>query len=437
MRHISALFAVATFVAECLLGGASAQAQFFKQGPKLVDKGGKDVVFLEVRRLAASALGLMLALSFLLCSARAQPFAYITSNLDNNVTVIDISTSSVVGAPIPVGSYPVGVAVTPNGNLVYVANSGNGSLEPGTISFIDATTRSVGSIPVGIGPYQVAVTPNGLTAYVTNFSSYNISAIDTSTNTIKQAPISLGRGNSPYGIAITPDGRRAYVAIANSVDQTLAYVIDLTTDAVEAIPHPPVNCPFPGAEGVAITPDGRVAYVAEGYCGLVWVIDTATNAVGANPISVGYPFGIGVTPDGTELYVTSEFSSFVAVIGTDTNTVKTTITTGTPSSAVAFTPDRKYAYVANVDNNSVSVIDIATKGVVGNPIPAGGRNPVGIGIMPLSTFSFSGTPGTPNCIGKSVSALSQQYGALSAAAAALGYSSVQVLQNAIATYCAG
>jgi FG-GAP repeat len=39
--------------------------------------------------------------------------------------------------------------------------------------------------------------------------------------------------------------------------------------------------------------------------------------------------------------------------------------------------------------------------------------------------------------GKSVSALAQQYGGLNAAAAALGYSSVQVLQNAIAVYCAG
>jgi hypothetical protein len=50
---------------------------------------------------------------------------------------------------------------------------------------------------------------------------------------------------------------------------------------------------------------------------------------------------------------------------------------------------------------------------------------------------FLGTPGKPNCHGDVVSALAQQYGGLPAAAAALGYSSVQVLQNAIAEYCAG
>ena len=50
---------------------------------------------------------------------------------------------------------------------------------------------------------------------------------------------------------------------------------------------------------------------------------------------------------------------------------------------------------------------------------------------------FAGTPGTPNCHGQSVSALARQYGGLNAAAAALGFSSVQVLQNAITGYCAG
>jgi hypothetical protein len=50
---------------------------------------------------------------------------------------------------------------------------------------------------------------------------------------------------------------------------------------------------------------------------------------------------------------------------------------------------------------------------------------------------FAGTPGKPNCHGQSISALAQQYGGLDHAASALGYSSVQVLQNDIAAHCAG
>jgi hypothetical protein len=55
--------------------------------------------------------------------------------------------------------------------------------------------------------------------------------------------------------------------------------------------------------------------------------------------------------------------------------------------------------------------------------------------VPVSLFA--GTPGQANCVGVSVSALAQQYGGLARVAAALGYSSVQVLRNTIAKFCAG
>jgi predicted outer membrane repeat protein len=50
---------------------------------------------------------------------------------------------------------------------------------------------------------------------------------------------------------------------------------------------------------------------------------------------------------------------------------------------------------------------------------------------------FAGTPGATNCNGKSVSALSNQYGTLDAAASALGYPSVKALQTDIKAHCAG
>ncbi len=82
---------------------------------------------------------------------------------------------------------------------------------------------------------------------------------------------------------------------------------------------------------------------------------------------------------------------------------------------------------------SVSLSGNGSTAIVGGPydIPDGGA--AWVYAEPI----FPGTPGKANCYGQSVSALAQQYGGLAAAAAALGYSSVQVLQNAIATYCAG
>ena len=58
------------------------------------------------------------------------------------------------------------------------------------------------------------------------------------------------------------------------------------------------------------------------------------------------------------------------------------------------------------------------------------------------TFSLSGetvpragTPGRANCHGKSVSALAHQFGGLDAAASALGFSSVEALQEAFDAFC--
>jgi hypothetical protein len=56
-------------------------------------------------------------------------------------------------------------------------------------------------------------------------------------------------------------------------------------------------------------------------------------------------------------------------------------------------------------------------------------------LMAQSVITFAGTPGMPNCHGQSVSALAQQYGGLDAAASALGFPSVQALQDAIRTFC--
>jgi hypothetical protein len=53
----------------------------------------------------------------------------------------------------------------------------------------------------------------------------------------------------------------------------------------------------------------------------------------------------------------------------------------------------------------------------------------------IAVLTFAGTPGRPNCFGESVSALARQYGGLDDAAEALGFPSVQALQDAIREFC--
>lgn len=74
----------------------------------------------------------------------------------------------------------------------------------------------------------------------------------------------------------------------------------------------------------------------------------------------------------------------------------------------------------------------------GQVIVGHGSSPDGVSIAWIvgpPPPSFAGNPTYSNCHGKSVAALSQQYGSLSAAADALGFPNVKSLQDAVAAYC--
>jgi YVTN family beta-propeller protein len=91
-------------------------------------------------------------------------------------------------------SHPRGVAVTPDGNHVYVTNAASD-----TVSVIDtATKKVVATVPVGENPFSVAVTSDGKHAYVTN-----VSVIDTASNTVA---VTVPVGSHPVGVGIVPPG---------------------------------------------------------------------------------------------------------------------------------------------------------------------------------------------------------------------------------------
>src|SRR2546422_84433 len=130
------------------------------------------------------------------------PQAYITNFNDNTVSVIDTDTNRVM-ATVPVGSFPNGVAGTPDGARVYVANQGDGTVSVIDTARIDTASNGVETVTVGGGPVGVAVTPDGAHVYVGNFSGSTVSVIDTATNgVIKTVTV----GQSPEGVAGTPPG---------------------------------------------------------------------------------------------------------------------------------------------------------------------------------------------------------------------------------------
>ncbi len=79
---------------------------------------------MKLRRIVVapvSFLTVLLTILFGPTGVAAAPKVYVTNELSNDVSVIDVATNMVVNT-IPVGPQPRPVAVSPNGAWVYVAN---------------------------------------------------------------------------------------------------------------------------------------------------------------------------------------------------------------------------------------------------------------------------------------------------------------------------
>lgn len=281
----------------------------------------------------------------------------VTNENAGAVDPVDPSTDE-VGTPIPTGSLPTGIAITPNGAEAYVANNGGTTVTP-----IDLSTDTAGpDITVGSGPFSIAITPNGADAYVANSAGPGVSVIDTSTNTVS-ATIPFSLSAAPTAVAVSPDGSTVYVTTTGNTVE----VIDVATNTVTGT-IPVGTTPM----ALAVTPDGAEVYVANEGDGSVSVIDTATDSVAATiPVGTGsQPAAIAITPDqapsaavtvspaaaGTP--TTFDASSSSVAFGT---IASYTWTFGDGMSAVTTSPTTTHTY-ASAGNYTASVTETSSGG---------------------------------------------------------------------------
>lgn len=113
-------------------------------------------------------IGLAVTL-FATVAAVATPFAYITNQGANTVSVIDLATNQVVDT-IAVSKGPAGVVVDGKGKRVYVSN-----VDGRSVSVISTAKRKViDEIKFDIAPVGLALTNDGSQLYVADWYSDRI-----------------------------------------------------------------------------------------------------------------------------------------------------------------------------------------------------------------------------------------------------------------------
>jgi YVTN family beta-propeller protein len=207
---------------------------------------------------------------------------------------------------IHVGFDPQGLAVTPDGGQVWVADTGPQTGQPslGGISVISTASDTVTStLNLPADPREIAFSPSGATAYVT--TGDGLLVINTATQ--KVAAVVPGLGN-PEGVAVSPDGKTVYVT--NTV-QSLVDVISAATDRVTGTIRVG-QMPWQ----LAVSSDGSTVYVADGDSNAISVIAAKSDTVTDTIPDAGDPVSLALTPDGSQLWVGGLTSGIVTVFDT-------------------------------------------------------------------------------------------------------------------------
>lgn len=202
-------------------------------------------------------------------------------------------------------SFPVGIAVTPDGSTLVVALN-----NADQAAIVDLTRGSVTTVAVGAYPYAVAIDPQGQYAYVANAYPGTLSKIDIANQKVTATISGLGgpagdTNSQPQFLLIDARRNLLYAAVTNHDGVAVVDLASAKTTQFVSLQRPEGYGVAP--VGLALSPDGGTLYVAD--AGESAVAGIALSARGSlKPYDVigrmptaDYTHDVQVTPDGCNL----------------------------------------------------------------------------------------------------------------------------------------
>ena len=267
-----------------------------------------------------------------------------------SLQVVDTATSRVVQTipyARPAGLF-VGLAFSPDGTHAYASGGGDQTIHVYDVSGgrvtevdpIELPRANPAGVAVNMFPAGLAVTPDGRSLVVADHLADAASVIDLATGSVTTTPV----GHAPQGVALSADGSRAWVT--NQGDRTVS-VLDLSggdpvvTGTTRVGTHP---------SAVLLSRDQGSVYVANGDSDSVSVLDATTGDVRRTIALAPYagakagssPFGLSESGDGSQLYVTYAGNNAVSVIDAASGRNTGLIPTGWYPTGVVATDDKLF-----------------------------------------------------------------------------------------------
>ena len=265
---------------------------------------------------------------------------------------VDLAAYGVKGGVVAQGS-PVEAAFMPDASHVYVSNykmygpgfdtsaddnCGKANWDDSYVYKVNTSTFEIEKvIATGSVPKFMAITPDGSRLLVSNWCGFDVSVIDTATDTeITRIPV----GRHPRGIAITSNSRFAYVTV---MGEAKILKIDLSSNGVIASVPGAGNTP----RHLLLSPDNRYLYVSNNHENLVRKIDLQTGVVLGKARTGVETRTMAMAEDGASLYVVNYEDGTVSKVRTSDMEILQTEPSGVHPVGITYDPVTRQVWVAN------------------------------------------------------------------------------------------
>lgn len=283
--------------------------------------------------------------------AQAQGVAYVSSEKDHALTVLDLKTQAVTGT-IATCKRPRHMQITPDGKQLAVACG-----ESAEADFIDlAARKSIRRVKLGEDPEIFDISADGKTLYVSNEEDSALGIIDLASGK-RTGEIKVG--GEPEGVKIAADGKTVFVTseVANVV-----HAIDIGSGRVVANIKAGKR-----PRRFALTPDGAHLWVTNELDASVTVIDTAKRQAiatikfaikGARAADIT-PVGVAMTRDGKRAFVALGKANHVAFVDVVTRQVTDLVLVGKRAWGLGLDKAERTLYVVNGLSDDLTIVDVA------------------------------------------------------------------------------
>jgi DNA-binding beta-propeller fold protein YncE len=254
---------------------------------------------------------------------------YIADYGINDVTEIERGAAGELraSAQLPAGKGPIGIAVSPDGKSLYVADSKSSSGGEGGVVTVFARNTGNGQltfqeeVAAGTSAHDVLVSPDGKDVYVANYTENTVSEYERNASTGSIAPLgaqaTVSLDSHPHGLAISPDGHTLYV----TESQQNGKVVWFTRSSAGVLENKQYVKAGEYTEGVAVSADGLDVYATNYGSGAItqYARSASTGALSAlteGSVTAGSdPEGIALSADGANAYVADYTGGATGAVG--------------------------------------------------------------------------------------------------------------------------